>query len=111
MGVGGSVASVDSETQNGRCRSQGFLREAQQSAEHPGLAMQVLASDPKYLVKIPSRCNGWWLAAAIVGVVYDERSAMHDQFHWARILAFVTGLVNQELLLCNEYLAAENRIL
>jgi IS30 family transposase len=50
-------------------------------------------------------------AAASVGVVYDERSAMHDQFHWARILAFVTGLVNQELLLRNEYLAAENRIL
>jgi hypothetical protein len=36
---------------------------------------------------------------------------MHDQFHWARILSFVTGLVNQELLLRNEYLAAENRIL
>jgi hypothetical protein len=36
---------------------------------------------------------------------------MHDQFHWARVLAFVTGLVNQELLLRNEYLAAENRIL
>jgi len=26
-------------------------------------------------------------------------------------LAYVTGLVNQELLLQNEYLAAENRIL
>jgi len=36
---------------------------------------------------------------------------MRDQFHWARLLAFVTGLVNQELLLRNEYLAAENRIL
>jgi hypothetical protein len=36
---------------------------------------------------------------------------MRDQFHWARILSFVTGLVNQELLLRNEYLAAENRIL
>ena len=36
---------------------------------------------------------------------------MHDQFHWARLLAFVTGLINQELLLRNEYLAAENRIL
>src|SRR5215831_12443131 len=36
---------------------------------------------------------------------------MHDRFHWARLLAFVTGLVNQELLLRNEYLAAENRIL
>jgi len=36
---------------------------------------------------------------------------MRDQFRWARLLAFVTGLVNQELLLRNEYLAAENRIL
>src|SRR4051812_23277089 len=30
---------------------------------------------------------------------------------WARLLAYVTGLVNQELLLRNEYLTAENRIL
>jgi hypothetical protein len=30
---------------------------------------------------------------------------------WARLLAYVTGLVNQELLLQNEYLTAENRIL
>jgi len=30
---------------------------------------------------------------------------------WARILAYVTGLINQELLLRNEYLAGENRIL
>jgi putative transposase len=29
----------------------------------------------------------------------------------ARLLAYVTGLVNHELLLQNEYLAAENRIL
>ena len=36
---------------------------------------------------------------------------MGDRFHWARLLAFVTGLVNQELLLRNEYLASENRIL
>ena len=36
---------------------------------------------------------------------------MRDRFHWARLLAFVSGLVNQELLLRNEYLAAENRIL
>ncbi|HVH72500.1 MAG TPA: hypothetical protein VNB49_15515 [Candidatus Dormibacteraeota bacterium] len=31
--------------------------------------------------------------------------------NWARLLAYVTGTVNQELLLRNEYLAAENRIL
>ena len=30
---------------------------------------------------------------------------------WARLLAYITGLVNQELLLQNEYLVAENRIL
>jgi transposase InsO family protein len=30
---------------------------------------------------------------------------------WARMLAFVTGTIDQELLLRNEYLAAENRIL
>src|SRR5690348_4899194 len=36
---------------------------------------------------------------------------MCDAINWARLLAFVTGLVNQELLLRNEYLTAENRIL
>jgi len=30
---------------------------------------------------------------------------------WAQLLAYVTATVNQELLLRNEYLAAENRIL
>ncbi|HEV2202404.1 MAG TPA: hypothetical protein VGR73_21510, partial [Bryobacteraceae bacterium] len=30
---------------------------------------------------------------------------------WVRLLAYVTGSVNQELLLRNEYWAAENRIL
>src|SRR6266481_2405964 len=30
---------------------------------------------------------------------------------WAHLLAYVSGLVNQELLVRNEYLAAENRIL
>jgi hypothetical protein len=29
---------------------------------------------------------------------------------WARMLAYITGTVDQELLLRNEYLAAENRI-
>ncbi len=31
--------------------------------------------------------------------------------NWVRLLAHVTGSVNQDLLLQNEYLAAENRIL
>jgi hypothetical protein len=30
---------------------------------------------------------------------------------WVRILAYITGTVDQELLMRNEYLAAENRIL
>ena len=30
---------------------------------------------------------------------------------WARLLAYVTGTLNQKLLLRNEYLATENRIL
>ena len=30
---------------------------------------------------------------------------------WVRILAYITGTVDQELLLRNEYLAAENRLL
>ena len=30
---------------------------------------------------------------------------------WARMLAYITGTVDQELLLRIEYLAAENRIL
>ena len=51
------------------------------------------------------------MTAVNVRVVYNEHSAMHDRFQWARLLAFVTGLVNQELLLRNEYLAAENRVL
>ena len=37
----------------------------------------------------------------------SERSKMI----WAQLLAYVTGRVEQELLLRNEYLAAENRIL
>ena len=36
---------------------------------------------------------------------------MNNRLHWTRLLAFVTGLVNQELLLRNEYLLAENRVL
>jgi putative transposase len=36
---------------------------------------------------------------------------MTNRLYWTRLLAFVTGLVNQELLLRNEYLVAENRIL
>src|SRR5438067_11247746 len=36
---------------------------------------------------------------------------MKNEHRWARLLAYVTGLINQELLLQSEYLTAENRIL
>src|ERR671915_1821682 len=36
---------------------------------------------------------------------------MKTRYEVARLLAYVTGLVNQELLMQVEYLAAENRIL
>ena len=35
---------------------------------------------------------------------------VEDEHNHMRAVAYVTGLVNQELLLQNEYLAAENRI-
>src|SRR5260221_11479128 len=57
-----------------------------------------------------------------IGLLQPRNSAYNLAFHevkitgeskmlWARLLAYVTGTVNQELLLRNEYLAAENRIL
>jgi hypothetical protein len=42
---------------------------------------------------------------------YDGLLLCAINFIGPRILSFVTGLVNQKLLLRNEYLAAENRIL
>ena len=36
---------------------------------------------------------------------------MEKVMEWARILAYITGTADQELLLRNEYLATENRIL
>src|SRR3981081_3083934 len=36
---------------------------------------------------------------------------MGDRKNWLQLLAYVTGSINQELLLRNEYLAAENHIL
>jgi len=56
-------------------------------------------------VKILARCGRLRLSS-MMNVL-----AMRDRFHWVRLLSFLTGLVNQELLLRNEYLAAENRIL
>ena len=43
--------------------------------------------------------------------IADRRANGGRLMDWARILAYITGTVGQELLLRNEYLAAENRIL
>jgi hypothetical protein len=37
--------------------------------------------------------------------------APDEQSKWIRLLAYVTGLINPELLVQSEYLAAENRVL
>jgi hypothetical protein len=45
------------------------------------------------------------------GALVADRRARGKSMEWARILAYITGTVDQELLLRNEYLVAENRIL
>src|SRR5450830_77992 len=48
---------------------------------------------------------------AINGVGSWIREQEGEDMKWARTLAYITGTVDQELLLRNEYLVAENRIL
>src|ERR1035437_10119655 len=65
---------------------------------------------------IPSRrslaaCRPLGFFRAIKGALADRRTNGGRLMEWARILAYITGTVDQELLLRNEYLAAENRIL
>jgi hypothetical protein len=43
------------------------------------------------------------------GYDFQRNQWLGGRMYWARILAFVTGMVDQELLARNEYLAAENR--
>ena len=50
------------------------------------------------------------IAPVVQQTAYDVSFTMRDN-KWVRLLAYVTGLVNQRLLLQNEYLIAENRIL
>ena len=42
--------------------------------------------------------------------LYVLQSLRGDAIDWKAMLAYITGSVDQELLLRNEYLAAENRI-
>ncbi len=54
----------------------------------------------------PVRSKNW---NALKAKEYDRPLPMHST-QVAHLLAYVTGMVNQELLLQNEYLLAENRI-
>jgi hypothetical protein len=45
------------------------------------------------------------------GALVTDRPGEGELMEWARILAYITGTVDQQLLLRNEYLVAENRIL
>jgi hypothetical protein len=50
----------------------------------------------------------------LVGIEGARRGSVGgggELMEWIRILAYITGTVDQELLLRNEYLVAENRIL
>jgi hypothetical protein len=62
---------------------------------------------------IPAVCA--WLAVGSKNASQRRRRLLWTlgikQNSWARLLTYITGLVNQELLLQNEYSAAENRIL
>jgi hypothetical protein len=42
---------------------------------------------------------------------FDDQVQGGPGMIWTRMLAYITGAVDQELLLRNEYLAAENRVL
>ena len=54
----------------------------------------------------------WHILGAINGAaIQGQQSGQGTVMDWTRILAYVTGTVDQELLARNEYLAAENRIL
>src|SRR5450631_2595585 len=65
---------------------------------------------------IPSRrslaaCRPLHFFEAINRALCGSAGTQGGLMEWARILAYITGTVDQELLLRNEYLTAENRIL
>src|SRR6516162_7689312 len=68
-----------------------------------------------FLQTIISATSGHNAKAPIALTILLPRLGQCDQKEskmlWAQLLAYVTGTVDQELLLRNEYLAAENRIL
>jgi hypothetical protein len=55
--------------------------------------------------------NSRLIRANATSMTFKVNMARRPMTRWARILAYVTGTVDQELLARNEYLAAENGIL
>src|ERR671924_1250704 len=51
-------------------------------------------------------------ANGLIGInSMDEKGGEGEAMDWKHLLAYITGTVDQELLLRNEYLVTENRIL
>src|SRR5258708_1777102 len=63
------------------------------------------------LIHGPCRPSGTFLGRSMAPPFRDNSRDKGTVMDWARILAYVTGTVDQELLARNEYLATENRIL
>src|SRR6516225_921786 len=59
---------------------------------------------------LAARCPLCCLGRSMVAIA-NRCGQMGELMEWARILAYISGTVDQELLLRNEYLAAENQIL
>ena len=55
--------------------------------------------------------GGIWVGTKVTTDYLLYKDATSTARNWARLLAYITGLVNQRLLLQCEYSAAENRIL
>jgi putative transposase len=56
-------------------------------------------------------CPFFKLKSRVESDSHDNENAEGGEMIWARMLAYITGTVDQELLLRNEYLSAEDRIL
>ena len=65
--------------------------------------------------KLGSLWHSAWARRALSVTLFGAINGGHGQrgelMEWARILAYISGTVDQELLLRNEYLTAENQFL
>ena len=59
--------------------------------------MVVISLSDSFYARLVKKLIGPERGSSLHG--YDERFIVNNRLHWTRLLAFVTGLVNQELLL------------